>query len=155
MPETKYLVSVGIMALGIILLWTLVVPRWWRGEYREHARSMFGSFVFLSPRAQRGMYRAVLVNLAGLSATIAGLLLGYMRAAVDGTASVVLLDVAVFLGLAGLLSLVVGTTTVVVFNRPRFLVAPHVRHQAGLAVIWMRSCALRRSNSHGRFRRPG
>jgi hypothetical protein len=44
----------------------------------------------------------------------------------------------------GLVLFIVGVTSVVLFNRPKFMVAPHVRHQPGLVAIWRRSMRIQR-----------
>jgi hypothetical protein len=67
----------------------------------------------------------------------------------EGVAPMQLLLLGAVLGLGGLLFFVLGVTSVMLFNQPKFLVAPHLRHQVGLIIIWARWWRLRRLRRTG------
>jgi hypothetical protein len=123
------IVACAIGVVGAIgMLWLL--PGWWRNERGLHVETPAPNWPW-SPAAWRVLVR----TWPALALTWCFM----VPTAIIGTLSpdhgVAFVLVGVF-GVAPLLALMFCCITVALFNRPRFLVAQHVRDQPGLVQEW-------------------
>ncbi|GAA4924660.1 hypothetical protein LX16_0050 [Stackebrandtia albiflava] len=128
----KTILIIAGMAAFVALLWLVVVPQHWRGR-AEAVRNdrMSAEMILGRGRASAGLARSGVAFVVAASLIIlgaAGVLLFQnivVENAIGRSVSFVIFGFGVVL-------LFVLPAAIVVFNRPKFLIAPHYRRHSGL-----------------------
>lgn len=136
-------VAVAFLALMTVGMW-VSVPSYWTGRNAHLQSEAYRGLIVFTPLAQRAIYRAHLVGVVTLSVFAVGTLMLVVVHNVD-SAPTWLAYLTLMMCFGGLILAFGGMLSVAVFNRPKKLVAPHLRHQPGLLILWRRAHRIRRS----------
>lgn len=123
----------AIVVGGLLLVfgWTVVVPRHWRGD-REHDQ-IFAAWLPVSAGTKRGMARAIPVVFLSFTCLVGSVIVAVIFTSMYGRVPKGILWVLASVTLADVFVL---WPSVVFFNRPSFLVAPHYRAESGAVAMW-------------------
>ena len=141
---------IGFLSAVTVGLWVLV-PRYWRGKGTRTAYRGYRSFVMLTRPAQRRLYRTAVVDAVAWTLIAAGFGFSLVAEAIaDGSPSGTVTVWSLVGSLGGLGLFFVLGSTIMLFNRPKLLIAPHLRGQVGLTTLWRRACRIRRAERRQR-----
>ncbi len=137
-----------VIFFALAVAGTYRLPRYWRGE-TSVIPLMSRWWPFGGPLL-RGWERSMPAAFASGWSLLVAFVTGSLAAAGKRTDSQPLHDLA-YVGIAAIgvffLSLFV-MATVVLFNRPKFIVPPHLRQQPGAVQEWFRAIRRRRGSRH-------
>lgn len=121
-------ITIGLAALGLGLVWT--APRVWRNEIGWDPDRPVAFWAF-DLAAWRGLVRTHIVTIPMLLAAAPGYALDNAGAEGPLAQAVIVASDVVGATLLGILA-----PAVVLLNRPKWAVVPHLRHQSGAIAEW-------------------
>jgi hypothetical protein len=130
------LVAVGLMSVGtVIAIWSL--PKFWRGEGIPRYERSSRSFWVWGEGALQGWIRSAPVGFVGCGALVVGGWSTVLRRATEDPVWLTVADFFIYPSFAVLLACIGLMITVTLFNVPKQLVPPSLRHQSGLLRYWL------------------
>lgn len=144
--EVVTLLGAGAMVLAG---WTVLLPRHWRGAARQDERTLSGWLPFSHP-FRRGLMRSTPLMVFAFTCLYIPVALVFPVRGITGHAPT---GIALWL-LGGLVLLGVGLAVVawpmvILFNWPKFVVAPVYRSDPGALASWRRACEIREAIKEG------
>ena len=127
--STETLIVLGGSLILAVGGW-VIMPKYWRGQRAEQYEYGFAVWAILGDGVRRGVVRALLPALIGCDFAVLFYGLGKWAETATGSVREVTDTLAAGCAIAALV-MMVSFLGVILFNRPKFMVPPYLRHERG------------------------
>ena len=127
--DTGLLIALVIGGVIAIAGW-VNLPKYWRGQQAETLKHGFAVWAILGDGVRRGVVRALLPAMIGFNFLFFFVVLAVWAETATGSVREVTDTLAAGFAIAALV-MMVPFFGVILFNRPKFMVPPYLRHERG------------------------
>ena len=128
--DTGLLIALVIGGVIAIAGW-VNLPKYWRGQQAETLKHGFAVWAILGDGVRRGVVRALLPAMIGFNFGVLFYALNEWSQVATGSTGEVVDRLTDGFAIAALVMMMVPFFGVILFNRPKFMVPPYLRHERG------------------------